>query len=529
MSVYEKLFDYQKRIFDTCCEKQAYGLFLDMGLGKTPLSLALAEYHDCDKILIISVNTKVLESEKVEGSWLYWCSYLDKKYKVSVKKNTSFDVLNNDIYLVNYESLFKRSLGMKKSVSLSDELINFIKSCKGHNVSIIIDESHKMKDIHSMQTKAINRIQKNLKLIANNVYSYLLTGTPFTQGYVDLYSQLCFLGYEQTKASFVDKFCIRGSIPGLLGWQQPIVGYKNIEELYELVHKYAITILSDAVVNLPEQIFIEHKIPSSLSFNLITSEKLCGETIYNYIKSRLISQNKQNELRDNVKVIERIKKYKTKAKVNNPFYRDIGYDITKDYPLSEWLAESSGVFWLRGRQINIGFNGNATSSEWFDENRLNELKKFLEQNKDNYLIFYNYTPELLKLYEICESLGYNVDVYCGECKSLYYYEKYASQTEAEKLTNKNNVIIANFASGSTGKNWQQYNKCIIFSLPLFKDWSQGIKRIHRQGQTKTTFYHVFYQDNWLDRNMYKALKEQVDYSQDMFESDLRAETIMEER
>ena len=124
------------------------------------------------------------------------------------------------------------------------------------------------------------------------------------------------------------------------------------------------------------------------------------------------------------------------------------------------------------------------------------------------------------MYDICEELGYKTDVYCGEVKSLTYYDAYSKQTEAQRLTNTKNIILANFASGSTGLNWQLYNKCIIASLPLYKDWAQGIKRIHRTGQKRTTFYHIFIQDNWLDKSMYKALTESIDYSDKMFMSDL---------
>ena len=93
-------------------------------------------------------------------------------------------------------------------------------------------------------------------------------------------------------------------------------------------------------------------------------------------------------------------------------------------------------------------------------------------------------------------------------------------TESEKLVNRHNVIIANFASGSTGMNWQQYSKVIIASIPLYKDYAQAIKRVHRPGQKERVFYHTFYQQNWLDLSMQKALQEQKQYSQDMYEADL---------
>ena len=176
-----------------------------------------------------------------------------------------------------------------------------------------------------------------------------------------------------------------------------------------------------------------------------------------------------------------------------------------DYPDTKYLAETTGAFWLRSRQISIGFLGNAGECEWYDTTRLKSLEKFLSENEDNYVLFYNFTPELLEIYSICEKLGYNIDVYSGEVKSTFFYEKYSHQSEEEQLINKKNIILANFASGSTGMNWQNYHQCILFSIPLFKDYTQALARIYRIGQKDLVVYHTFYQNNWLDKSMIKAL------------------------
>lgn len=513
-SIYNRLFDWQKKLVDNYKNRESFGLFLDCGLGKTPISLGFAEQNNCTKIIIITINAKAIEDENVDGSWFNWAKKSSIEYNLHFKKDTSFDQKNNDILLINYESLYNRSnKKLNEKAKLKDNVVTFIKSCKNHNVAIIVDESHKLKDIKSIQTLCVKKIQKNLRLFSNNVYTYLLTGTPFTTGFIDLYSQLCFLGYDETKSHFIDNFCIRGNLPGLLGWQQPIVGYKNIKELYDLVHKYAITIKSDEVAkNLPEKIFIEHSYPATNHIKMITYEKYYGEKIYDYIKER---QLKLPEY-DNLKNI--------KKRVNNIFYRNI------DFPNDKYLAETSGAFWLRTRQLSIGFQGNAEKCIWYDRTRLNMLQHFLENNKNNYLLFYNYTPELLEIYEICDKLGYNIDVYCGEIKSLHFYNRWCNLTDEQKLsTEKKNIILANFSSGSTGMNWQQYSQCIIFSTPLYKDYEQGIKRIHRTGQKETTIYHEFFQENWLDKGMRKSLKECVDYSNEMFKADLlRAQELMEE-
>lgn len=517
--IYNKLYDWQKRIVNEFSWKHRFGLFLDMGLGKTPISLAFAEKNQCTQVLIITINPKVLESECVEGSWSYWAKQSDMMYTISTKLSPKLTEPTPNVFLTNYESLFNKSKDKKTSLELKDSVIDFINCCAGQKVAVIIDESHKMKDCQSKQTKAINKILDKLDHFSKELYVYLLTGTPFTTGYIDLYSQLKTLGYKETKNTFIERFCERGNIKGLLGWQQPIVGYKNIDKLFDVIHEYAITIESKEVVNLPEQIFIDHKLPISNEFIRFTSEKLEGMSLYKIFDAPDKFMKKSLEITKE-EFEDRVNKFKTFNKVNNPFYRDIAFDIRKKYPSSKWLAETTGTFWLRARELSIGFVGNEEESVWYDSMRLKELKNFLEDHPDNYLLFYNFTPELLDIYPICESLGYNIDVYCGLAKSLIFYQQYASQSAEKRLTNKKNIILANFASGSTGLNWQLYNKCIIFSLPLYKDFAQGIKRIHRTGQKNTVVYHVFYQNNWLDKGMKKALEEGIDYSNEMFESDL---------
>lgn len=500
--IYNLLFDWQKKIVDKYKDRNSFGLFLDMGLGKTPISLAFTEVNNCSKLLIITINSKAEEPKSLKDSWLGWLQNSNIKYNEHTKKTKSnFDINQNDVLLINYESLFSRSKDIRVSCQLKDKVLEFIKSCKGHNVGMIIDECHKMKNLQSLQTKAIFQIKRLLENKVNNLYIYLLSGTPFTTGYIDLYTQLKMLGCAMTKSQFVDDFCVRGDIPGLLGWQQPIIGYKNLDKLYNLIHKFAITIKSEEVINLPEQIFINHPTIESKDFYLLTNEYIKGTEIYDEMITR-------NESRID------IDKYNNKSKMNNPFFRNI------DFPDMKWLADTNGTFWLRAREISIGFQGKGDDYKFYNHNRFEKIKQFLSEHQDNYVIFYNYTPELYELYEICEELGYNIDVYCGEIKSLHFYERFCEMDEGKKLVNKNNIIISNFASGSTGMNWQQYNKVIITSIPLYKDYAQGIKRVHRTGQKNTVIYHLFYENNWLDLGMKKALEKAEDYSQKMFDTDL---------
>lgn len=483
------LYDWQQDIINKYKDRQRFGLFLDMGLGKTIISLGFAEEHKSERILIITLNSKCQEKVDVDGSWSYW---LDKGgYEIAYKNYKSLPS-NKYGFIVNYESLFVHSKNKKIAVELNDKINEFLKDCKNKTTTIILDESHRVKSTSSKISKAVDIIVNRI----NNPYIYLLSGTPFTRDFVDLHNQLKLLNYPLTKTQFLDNFCIRDNIPSLMGYQQPIVGYKNLNELYKIIHQYALTIKSEEVLNLPEKSYMYLKLPITNEFNLLTKEKIKTEILNKELKKRGMDELSGDKLEKNV------------------FYRNL------DFPKFDWLCETMSSFWLRTRQISIGFQGNEDNYIWYNRDRLNKLESFLSENEGNYILFYNFTPELLEIYEICEKLGYNIDVYCGLAKSEVFYNKYANQSEEERVVNNKNIILSNFASGSTGKNWQLYNKCIMFSLPVYRDYEQSLKRIHRNGQKHNVTYYIFMGNNWLDKDMFDSLNEKVEYNENLFKKKL---------
>jgi hypothetical protein len=435
----------------------------------------------------------------------------------------SFPEYEKTVCIMNYESLFIRG-AQGSRVVLKPEVLSFIQSCRHQPVTLLLDESHYIKDPTSTQATALMSIKRELMCHSSVLRTYLLTGTPFTRGFIDVWNQLKFLGCPITKTQFKDWFCVLGNIRGLLGWQQPIVGYKNVDKLYGLIHRYAITLKSDDVLKLPEQVFTEHVHQPSPWFTVLTKKTLPFKTLLNinavraelglgtvdegYIK-RLITvwESEHGHLVGEMTIADAMRQ---NISVQNPWYRNI------DYPESNYLCDTAGSFWMRARQMSIGFQGNAETATWYDETRIDMVVDLLRNREDNYVVFYNYVPEFTELFERILALGYNIDVYNGDIKSLDNYTRYAGETPEARLTDKKNVILTNFASGSTGMNWQEYNQCVIVSLPCYKHWAQGLKRVHRNGSKDTVFYHVFKSSNWLDTGMWQTLRDGVEYSEDMF-------------
>lgn len=584
--IYDKLYDWQKEIVDRLAARQAFGLWLDCGLGKTVQALALAEKTNSTKVLVVTPNAKACESVLTPGSWQQWAAQLgpdwvvrSKGDKYAIRTNNiagctskreivvktkkqapvntaesnkkhigkaqlaisstelpptvataplskAFEGITQNektVMIINYEGLFVHGKGKSRPV-LKDEILSFIKSCYEQNVILLIDESHYIKDPQSQQTLVLQSIKRELMIVSKYLHVYLLTGTPFTRGFIDVWNQLKFMGCQMTKTEFRERFCILGNVRGLLGWQQPIVGYKNVDELYQVIHKYAITLKSTDVLKLPEQVFVDHFVDTSIWFAILTKQRLRFNRILelNELRKNLgmpAATDKQLEHLIDVwatehdyepEQITREYAIQNNISVQNPWFRNI------DYPETNYFCDTPGSLWMRARQLSIGFQGNADEALWYNETRLEAIKQLLEEKPDNYVLFYNYVPEFTELFEICYKLGYNIDVYNGDIKSLSNYERYSKESNDQKVIDTKNIIISNFASGSTGMNWQEYSQCIIASLPTYKHWAQGLKRVHRNGSKSTVFYHVFRSRNWLDEEMYEALQNKEEYSNDMF-------------
>lgn len=492
--LYSQLYDFQKEIIDKYSSRHRLGLFLDMGLGKTITSLALCEHNNINKILVISIKSKSTEDIKISGSFdMYLFKEGFKVWKKNPKTNNInyiSDSYEKEAMVINYHSL------LTKNKELPPYLKDFIDNCKKEKFAIIFDESHKLKNSGSQTSKQASKLITYTQL-NTDLYLYLLTGTPFTQGFIDLYNQLKFLGLNMTKGDFVRIFGIRGEVPGLYEWQQPIVGYKNIKELFELVNKYAITELTENNIKLPQQVFTDIVCKKTKEFSYLISQYLKTATLKKIYKDRNLKWNLPS-------------KYEN---LPNPFFRNFGF------PDDKYRADTAGTYWLRARQLSIGFQGNADEYDFYNYERLEKLREFLEDNRENYIIFYNYTPELKVIFDLCYELNYLIDVYCGDIKELTYYNNYDQMTEEERFNAQKRVLIVNYASGKEGKNWQLYNRTIFFSLPLYGEYAQALKRNHRIGQLNTVYYYRFYQDNFLDRGMLKALEFKQDYNEKMFNYD----------
>lgn len=160
--------NYQLKAIDYILDKKRCGLAIDMGLGKTIISLTAFS-----KLLNIKVK-KLLAIAPLNVAKNVWGNEIENwehtkhlKYNICCgNEKERLEALKSpgDVYIINQENVeWMYDKGFFKYGM------------------IIIDESHKFKNYSSNRFKALKKFTYN--------YCVLLTGTPMPQSYIDMWSQ----------------------------------------------------------------------------------------------------------------------------------------------------------------------------------------------------------------------------------------------------------------------------------------------------------------------------------------------------
>ena len=170
--------DYQKMAIQKVLDTPRVGLFLDMGLGKTVITLtAINELmywnFEITKVLVIAplrVAEDTWSRECQKWEHLKHIKIVKVLGKVTQREKALCD--NGDVYIINRENI----------VWLAKEM-----SKKGNNWyfdMVVIDELSSFKSPKSQRFKALKKYIPLSKRVVG------LTGTPAPNGFMDLWSQL---------------------------------------------------------------------------------------------------------------------------------------------------------------------------------------------------------------------------------------------------------------------------------------------------------------------------------------------------
>ena len=170
--------NYQQYCIDRIINDKAIGLFLDMGLGKTAITLSAIkklkyEYWRSAKVLVIAPK-KVAEStwSKEAAKWKGLSSLRFSFVLGSAEKRLKALKTPADIYMINRENVMW--------------LVDYYRNAWPFD-TVIIDESSSFKNHQAKRFKALKAVRSHIDRIV------LLTGTPTSRGLMDLWAQIYLL------------------------------------------------------------------------------------------------------------------------------------------------------------------------------------------------------------------------------------------------------------------------------------------------------------------------------------------------
>lgn len=234
MNITTSLWEHQKTAQEKAVEKQQFGIFMDMGTGKSLVALStVADINTTSNLIIAPKNAlRVWEREHkkhtdeslplfrvVEGTVEARAKRLWQQWEWADHKG---------FILVNYATIDYKPMR---------NLLEHIQwDC------IIADESHHIKAPHGSRSKFMFRLGKNVR------HKYLLSGTPLPNGPQDIFGQFRFMNpsiFGSSWTTFKQRYT---RIDPAFG---DIVGYKNMSEFHRKLNNNSIRITDD-VHDLPD-------------------------------------------------------------------------------------------------------------------------------------------------------------------------------------------------------------------------------------------------------------------------------------
>lgn len=226
-----KLYPHQEQALHLTKDFNRVAYYLDMGLGKT--------FCASEKIIQLGAQALVICPKSLIDTWIKHFHTFYPQLIVSDLTSKKYD-LSADVLLINYDLVWRR---------------DFLKDLT--DFTLVLDESSYIKSESAKRTKSILRLHYQSVI--------LLSGTPCSGRYEELYTQLKLLGWNITKKSYWETYINWFDMDVGTGFPiRKVTGYKNVERLKRKLGEHgAVFMKTEDVFDLPEQvdITIDCKVP----------------------------------------------------------------------------------------------------------------------------------------------------------------------------------------------------------------------------------------------------------------------------
>ena len=238
--------DYQQYAIEYIETHEIAAILLDMGLGKTAITLTalyalLFDYFEITRVLVIAPlrvarNTWPQEIEK-------WDHLKDIRYSVAVgteKERLDAFRRDADIYIINRENV----QWMVENVPFEFD-------------AIVVDELSSFKNWNSKRFKSLMKVRPRAKRVIG------LTGTPSGNGLMDLFAEFKVLDMGQRLGRFITKYRQDYFRPDRMNGQM-VYSYKPLpgaeKRIYDKISDITISMKAADHLKMPELVNSEYRV-----------------------------------------------------------------------------------------------------------------------------------------------------------------------------------------------------------------------------------------------------------------------------
>lgn len=435
------LHDYQNRGVQFIKDNDKCALWLDMGLGKTLTTLTaiadLSDSFDVVKTLVIApLRVANTTWHKELSSWSHTNHLTYSIVTGSEKKRQAALHKRADVYIINRENV---------------KWLTELYGAKWPFDMVVIDESSSFKSSSSQRWKALRKIMPYVDRMVQ------LTGTPTSNGLLDLYAQIYLLDTGQRLGRSMTAYKSRFFESDYMGFKfSPREGAE--EKIYDLIGDKVMTMLAKDYLELPERM--------DLVVPVLLPAKLKKQ--YDELEKEFIAQIDDAE----------IAVFNAAALAN------------------KLLQFCNGAVYVDEHK-----NWSELHSE-----KIDALAEIIEDNPgENILVAYNYKTDLERL--------------TAKFPDAVVMDKQGEAVQQWNDGNIK-MLLAHPASAGHGLNLQAGGNIIVWfglnwSLELYQQFNG---RLHRQGQTKPVKIIHIVASGCMDEKVITAISNKARTQQDLLDA-----------
>lgn len=438
---------HQLRAFHFAKELPAVMLALDMGVGKTKISIDLIVNQGWQRVLILCPKSVVqvwpAEFDKHAARPVSTLALDEGTMAQRTKRLLTFRDLQEArrepaVVVLNYDAAWRTPM------------IDVLLQCEWD--AVVCDESHRIKAPGGKAAMFCSRLGDK---VGRRI---CLTGTPLPHSPLDAYAQYRFLDKGIFGTSFVN-FRARYAVMGGFSGKQ-VLSYQNQDEFHAKFYSIAYRVKSEDVQSLPEAIDVVRPVIISAY----------ARSLYTTLK--------------------------------NEFVVGIGDGtVTAGNALTRLLRlQQIGSGWARqDRNIETGDDGQLIQ---VDQAKQDVLADLLEDLKDEepIVVFCRFHHDLDAVHTVAAALGRASQELSGRKNELQAWQSGAAP-----------ILAVQIQSGGVGINLVRARYCVFYSLGFsLGEYLQARKRTHRPGQTQSVTYFHLIAKQTVDEDVYAALQARQD-------------------